>query len=348
MKSLAGSVLDRDHLVPEQAAAVFSLSQGAVIESNRRFRDLFGTPETIADLEAPDLHRVLRTWDGTEPRLIRRMTLDGIEGRGRLLPVSASFPIQAILQFAPRVDEGRLKDLLEDRLQQIGNFERMRALGETAAVIVHEIRTPLSSIRLGIESVRSSRALPAGLCPRLDVALEQLGRLDKILGSIRNFARPRRLEPRPMDLRKTFTEALAAVEAALLAAPRTTVAVDVRPDPLWITADPGGIAEVIQNLVLNAVEARPEGGKISLTATTSGIRTGWVEIQVVDQGPGIPPFQMHRVFQPFFTTKRTGTGLGLAIVKNLVELHGGFVSLQSSKGRGTTVTIELPAGGPAA
>ena len=348
MKFAAGSVLDRDHLAPEQAAAVFSLPQGAVIDSNRRFRDLFGTPETIVSLDAPDLHRILRTWDGTEPRMIRRLSLDGIEGRGRLLPVSASFPIQAILQFTPRVDEGRVKDLLEDRLQQIGNFERMRALGETAAVIVHEIRNPLSSIRLGIESVRSSRTLPPALCPRLDTALEQLGRLDKILGSIRNFARPRRLEPRPMDVRKTFEGALASVEAALQAAPRTTVSLKVRPDPLWITADPEGLAEVIQNLVLNAVEARPEGGEISLSATTSGIRAGWVEIQVVDQGPGIPPFQMHRVFQPFFTTKRTGTGLGLAIVKNLVELHGGFVTLQSGKGRGTTVTIELPAGGPAA
>jgi signal transduction histidine kinase len=342
MKFMAGSVLDRT-----EAAVVFALPQGAVIESNRRFRDLFGTPETIASLEAPDLHRVLRAWDGTEPRVLRRMTVDGIEGRGRLMPVPASFPIQGILQFAPRVDEGRLKDLLEDRLQQIGNFERMRALGETAAVIVHEIRNPLSSIRLGIESVRSSRLFHPSLGPRLDVAMEQLGRLDRILGSIRNFARPRRLEPRPMEVRKTFSDALAGVEAALQA-PRTMVVLAVRPDPLWITADPECLTEVIQNLVLNAVEAGPEGGEISLLATTSGIRAGWVEIQVVDQGPGIPPFQMHRVFQPFFTTKRTGTGLGLAIVKNLVELHGGFVSLQSAKGRGTTVTIELPAGGPAA
>ena len=89
MKFAVGSVLDRDHLAPEQAAAVFSLPQGTVIDSNRRFRDLFGTPETISDLDAPDLHRILRTWEGTEPRMIRRMTLGGIEGRGRLLPACA-------------------------------------------------------------------------------------------------------------------------------------------------------------------------------------------------------------------------------------------------------------------
>jgi len=195
--------------------------------------------------------------------------------------------------------------------------------------------------------VRSSRALDASLSSRLDVALEQLGRVDRLLGSIRNFARPRRPDLRRMEVRKTLSEALAAVEASLRG-PRTTVVLAVRPDPLWIVADPELLAEAIQNLVVNAVEARPEGGEISLSAAPSRARPGWVRIRVQDQGSGIPPSLKDRVFQPFFTTKRTGTGLGLAIVKNLVELHGGFVSLHSAQGRGTTVTIDLPSGGPEA
>jgi signal transduction histidine kinase len=283
---------------------------------------------------------------------MRRLVLGGVEGQGRLLPVPAAVPLQAFLQFTPqrdpsRVAEGRLKGLLEDRLQQIGNFERLRALGETAAVIVHEIRVPLSSIHLAIESVRSSRVLDPSLSSRLDVALEQLGRVDRLLGSIRNFARPRRPTPRPMDVRKTFSDALAAVEASLQG-PRTTVAIEVRPDPLSICADPEFITEVVQNLIVNAVEAQPGGGTISLSAGPSRLRRGWVEIRVVDRGSGIPPHLIERVFQPFFTTKRTGTGLGLAIVKNLVELHGGFISLKSVRGQGTTVTIELPPGSPGA
>ncbi len=236
---------------------------------------------------------------------------------------------------------------VEDRLQQIGNLERLRALGETAAVIVHQIRTPLSSVHLGVESVRSSAALDPALRPRLDVALEQLGRLDRLLSSIRDFSRPRRLEARPIDLRTIFSEALAAVESSLQA-PRTSVTVEVRPDPLRIVADPECLAEAIQNLIVNAVEARPGGGVISLSAAPSRLRRGWVRIRVLDHGLGIPPFLLERVFQPFFTTKRTGTGLGLPIVKNIVELHGGFISLRSGEGRGTTVTIDLPSGGPGA
>ena len=338
--------------------ALFTIPQGILLDVNRSFRELFGVPEplpadfTIPSLGAPALRRILRTWDGSEPRLIRRLVLGGREGQGRLLPVPAAYPPQAFLQFtSPRdrspLDEGALKGLLEDRLQQIGNFERLRALGETAAMIVHEIRVPLSSIHLGIESVRLSRALDPTLCSRLDVALEQLHRVDRLLGSIRNFARPRRPSPRTMNVRKTFSDALAAVEASLHG-PRTTVAIEVRPDPLCIVADPEFIAEVIQNLIVNAVEAQPEGGAISLTAALSRLRRGWVEIRVVDRGSGIPPELLERVFHPFFTTKRTGTGLGLAIVKNLVEIHGGFISLKSQEGRGTTVTIELPPDGPGA
>jgi signal transduction histidine kinase len=373
-KSSVGSAIDRgapgERLLAAHAAlhelchgcrepvAVLSVPQGALLDVNRSFRDLFGVPDplppglTLQGLGCPGLRRALRSWEGTEPRLFRRIVLRGVEGQARLLPIPATFPMQAFLQFTPSrepsgLDEGRLKGLLEDRLQQIGNFERLRALGETAAVIVHEIRVPLSSIHLGVESVRLSRALDPSLCSRLDVALEQLGRVDRLLGSIRDFARPRRPALRPLDVRKTFTAALAAVEASLQG-PRTTVTLEVRPDPLWIVADPECLAEVIQNLIVNAVESQPEGGAISLSAAPSRPRRGWVEIRVADRGSGIPPFLIDRVFQPFFTTKRTGTGLGLAIVKNLVELHGGFISLKSVPGRGTAVTLELPPGGPGA
>ena len=321
--------------------AVVALPQGALVEVNPRFRKMFGIPDpvppdlTILSLGAPELSRSLPGWDGAEPWVIRRMTLGGLVGTGRFQPLPATVPVQAILQFTPDADEARSKDA--------GHFERLRALGETAAVVVHQLRVPLSSLQLGIESVRSSPALAASLSPRLDVALEQLGRLDRLLSSIGDFARPRRPAPRAMEVRKTLADALSAVEAALRG-PRTTVTLQVRPDPLWIVADPEWIVEAVQNLIVNAVEARPDGGLIHLSAIAGRTRPDRVEIRVVDQGPGIPPFLIDRVFQPFFTTKRTGTGLGLAIVKNLMELHGGSVSLESEPGRGPTVQIDRPTG----
>jgi signal transduction histidine kinase len=324
--------------------AVLALPRGSLLEVSPGFRKMFGVPDplppelTIQSLGAPELGSVLRGWDGAEPRQIRRMSVAGIAGRGRLLPIPASTPLQALLQFTPDrpAGDGRTKDA--------GHFERLRSLGETAAEIVHQIRIPLSSVQLGVGSVRSSPALDPALAPRLDTAIEQLERLDRLLGSLGNFTRPRRPSPRSMDVRKTLSDALDAVESALRG-PRTTVTLQVRPDPLWIVADPGFVVEAVQNLVVNAVEARPQGGVIHLSATLSRSRPGWVQIRVVDQGPGIPSFLIDRVFQPFFTTKRAGTGLGLAIVKNLVELHGGTVSLQSEPGRGTTVQIDLPSGG---
>lgn len=328
--------------------AVVAPPDGALIEVNPRFRKLFGIPDplpsdwTLRSLGSPELSEALESWDGTELLVFRRLSLGGIVGSVRLLPIPASFPVRGLLQFTPErvpADDGRSTDA--------GHFERLRALGETAAVIVHQIRIPLSTIQLGIESVRLSPSLEASLSPRLEVALEQLTRLDRLLGSLGSFTRPRRPAPRSMEVRKTLSDALAAVESALRG-PRTTVTLQVRPDPLWIVADPEWIAEAIQNLVVNAVEARPEGGVIHLSATAPRTRPGWVEIRVVDQGPGIPPFLLDRVFQPFFTTKRTGTGLGLAIVKNLVELHGGSVSLKSEPGRGTAVQIDLPTGDPGA
>jgi signal transduction histidine kinase len=326
-------------------AAVFSLPDGALLEVNRRFRDRFGVPDPIPPdlrVDSPELRRALRSWDGTGPRRLRRMTLAGVEGRGRLLPGDGS---KALLRFAParpRIEEGRLRNL-EEQILEIGALERLRALGETSAMIVHEIRTPLSSIHLGVESVRLSPSLDPSLHGRLDVALEQLDRLDRLLASIRAYARPRRLAVRPVDVRRTFAAALDAVEASLQG-PRTTVSIVVRPEPLVIAADPDALAEALQNLIVNAVEAQPEGGSISLSASPARDRRGWVELRVADQGTGIPPFLKHRIFQPFFTTKRTGTGLGLAIVKSLVELHGGVVSLDGAPGKGTIVRILLPCG----
>jgi signal transduction histidine kinase len=335
--------------------AVISIPQGALLEVNDRFRKIFDVPEplplelTLQTFGGAALDRILRGWDGASQREIRKIAISGVTGRARLMPIPSTFPRQAFFHFMPSApgvpaDEGKLRDLLEDGLQQIRNFERLRSLGETAAVIVHEIRIPLSSILLGLESTRNSAVLDPSLRGRLDVALEQVARLDRLLGSIRDFAHPHRLKFSRIDVRKTISNALASVEASLRG-PRTSVVLEVRPDPLTLHADPDRLAEAIQNLVVNAVEAMSEGGTIRIWATPSVSRRGWIEMRVSDEGTGIPLAHRNRIFQPFFTTKRHGIGLGLAIVKKIVELHGGFISLTGTPGKGTTVVLELPSGG---
>src|SRR5262245_4746000 len=171
--------------------AVLALPRGSLLEVNPNFRKMFGVPDplppdlTIQSLGAPELAGLLRGWDGAEPRRIRRMSVAGIAGRGRLLPIPATSGLQALLQFTPEHPEA------DETLNEAGHFERLRALGETAAEIIHQIRVPLSSVQLGVEIVRSSPALDPSLSPRLETAIEQLGRLDRLLGSIGNFTRPR-------------------------------------------------------------------------------------------------------------------------------------------------------------
>ncbi len=333
--------------------AVISIPRGAVLEVNRAYRRMFAVPDplpldlTVVDL-APRLARVLRDWDADRPRLVSRISLRGIDGAVRLLALPSTFPVQAFFHFMPRrrprgANPERLKELLDERLEQIRSFERLRSIGEIAAVIVHELRSPLTSIRVAVESARRSAALDPSLRGRLDAALEQVERLDRLLSGIRNFTRPYTLAPRRIDVRETIATALRAVEGQLQG-PQTTVTVEVRPDPLSMVADPERLEEALQNVVVNAVEAMPEGGLISIAAAPSRRRRGWIEIRVTDRGPGLAPELMPKIFQPFVTTKPSGTGLGLSIVKKIVEQHGGFVSLKSGEGKGTLVVLELPAG----
>lgn len=330
--------------------AVVSLPAGELIDVNRAFQRLLDVPEPLP----PDLTltryapiaSVLRRWDGSRPRLISRITLGGIVGRARLLALPAVEPPQAFFHFMPRRSKRarpeRLQALLDERLEQIRNYERLRSLGEIASVVVHELKTPLSSIRLAVETVRRAAGLDPSSQRRLDVAIEQTARLDRLLSSIRNFSRPHTLELRPLDVRSLVSSALQAVEGSLQG-PATTVTVEVKPDPLPLMGDSDRLVEALQNVIVNAIESMPNGGTVAIIAAP-GSRRGWIDIRVTDQGPGVAAAVQERLFQPFFTTKPAGTGLGLSIVRRIVELHGGFVSLQGAEGRGTTVLIELPSG----
>jgi signal transduction histidine kinase len=106
-----------------------------------------------------------------------------------------------------------------------------------------------------------------------------------------------------------------------------------------ISADPDLLHRALQNLVLNAIDAMPEGGKLTIRTATLG---DWIEISVSDTGSGLTPEECERLFTPYYTTKQHGTGLGLAIVQSVVSDHGGKISVESTKEKGTTFRIELP------
>lgn len=333
--------------------AVIALPTGAIVEVNAAFARLAGlksprpTDVLLSDCSA-SLARDVRAWDGEGSKEIARVRLSGPEGastgRVRLMSLPGSYPPLAFLQFMPdggAKDPLKLQRLLDERLEQLKNFERLRSLGEIAAVIVHELRTPLTSVRLLVDSVRRESPLDPHARRKLDTAFEQVDRLDRLLDGIRELARPHALKLRTVAVRDVLDLLKGAVLSAV-SRPGLDCRVELADPSLAVYADAERLVEALQNLVINAAEAMTSGGRLGVSASTHPGRPGWVVFSVADQGPGILPEDLTRAFQPFFTTKRHGTGLGLAIVKKICDLHGGFVTLRSEAGGGTTATIELP------
>ena len=229
---------------------------------------------------------------------------------------------------------------LEQKNGLLARRNRLAELGEMAAGVAHEIRNPLGGIRLyaGLlerDLIRDPERL--GLLRRL---LDGVGQLDRIVGEMLDFTR--RIVPQPREV-----EAERLLEAALEAAlPAPGAAGGVRVlrryvPALRVRADPHHLHRALLNLVLNALEAMPEGGTLILAA--ADLPEG-VELRVEDSGPGIPPEALGRVFDPFFTTKARGTGLGLAIVQQVAEAHGGSAEAGNRPGGGACFRILLPQG----
>lgn len=232
---------------------------------------------------------------------------------------------------------------LEQMQARLNRAERLATLGQMAAGIAHEIRNPL----VGIGSTASVLLDDAGPTdprrPDLETILKETRRLDRIVNQIIDYARPRMLAPLKFAVDELLQETLTVLEELLA---KTHIRVDRPrpPHPPPIQADRDQLKQVLLNLVQNAVEAMPEGGRLRIDAVESGRdQEPGLTLTFTDTGTGIAPADLPHVFEPFFTVgKRRGTGLGLAICLNIVDAHQGEIRLESQPGRGTTVTLWLP------
>jgi two-component system, NtrC family, sensor histidine kinase HydH len=217
--------------------------------------------------------------------------------------------------------------------------ERLAALGQLTAGLAHELRNPLGTMRA------SAEVLSKNVAHENDVAQEVAGfistevdRANSLITRFLEFARPLPLRLKPADIAETIDLAVARLErenAAVKIAIYKNYSPDIRPFPY----DAELIERVVYNLVLNAIQATPAGGEV--TVKTRPV-DGQVEITVIDRGSGIDPKDLESVFNPFFTTKPNGVGLGLAIVSKIVDEHGGRVSLESEPDKGTVARALLP------
>jgi len=228
----------------------------------------------------------------------------------------------------------------EEAVHELEDARRLAALGHFAAAIAHDIRTPLTSISLNVQILRRKLQLSADDREHLDIALEELARLDKSVAEILDFAKPVKLAPQPIDV----TELLEATTRGLSSVlSEKGVALHCEPGTklLAVQGDPQRLRQVLVNLVGNAADASSPGAHVTLRAKTADAAR--IAIEVEDHGRGIGAADLPRIFEPFFTTRPDGTGLGLAICHKVVRAHGGDIQVRSVPGEGSTFTVLLPA-----
>lgn len=276
-------------------------------------------------------------------------TLSQVVGPIRLSPASDVEDLEAMMRTV--ADEvATVVERLEQSRRQVARSEQLAALGQLAAGLAHELRNPLTSIKILVQAAAEGGG--AGLRGRsLEVVEEEIARLEGLVQSFLDFARPAKLKPREFDLHEAIEQAagLLAPRAALKA-----VSIEVRPPagPTALEADAAQVRQVLLNVLLNALDASPEGGRIEVEVGRAPPGAdGWTAIRIADAGCGLPTALGDRIFEPFVSTKETGLGLGLPICKQIVEAHGGEIAAASRPGGGAVFTIRLPiraaAGAPA-
>lgn len=217
--------------------------------------------------------------------------------------------------------------------------QRLAALGEMAAGVAHEIRNPLNSIRGFVEIILEKTQ---GEDRRfMQIVVEEVERINHIVEGLLDFARQQDIALAPMDLAPVLVRSLALVAGA---AEKRHVRLSSRfPESFQVIGHAGKLQQVFLNLVQNAVEAVPDGGDVTVAAVPreEGGVPGWA-VRVSDNGCGIAPEDLEKLFTPFFTRKDRGTGLGLAICHKIVEAHCGRIEMDSELGVGTTFTVWLP------
>lgn len=230
---------------------------------------------------------------------------------------------------------------LQASFELLRRADRLSAMGELAAGLAHEIRNPLGSIDGAVQILLRDQLPPGTKQEFGELARRELERLKGILNRFLNYARPQppqRIETDPIVLISSIAKL--AEQTARLAG----VEIDIKaeqPIPM-IAIDAEQIKQVLLNLVINAVQAMPSGGRIELHALMEG---GALRLEVRDEGIGIAPADVERIFNPFFTAREGGTGLGLSIAERIVSQHDGRIEMRQNQGRGSTFSVVLPAAG---
>jgi len=212
---------------------------------------------------------------------------------------------------------------------------RLARLGGLISGVAHQIRNPLNAMSLQLELLNQDSEAGGSIERRVQGLRKEIRRLDQAVDALLRFMRPEHLKFDYVSLNELLTDLAGQLAPAI-------VRVDFLLDPNMprISADHALLSEALRNMMINAIESMPGGGTLTLGSATHG--DGLVEVSIADEGQGIPPDHLGRIFQLYFTTKEGGNGLGLSLASRAIDLHGGTVEVKSTPGAGTTIKIRLP------
>jgi PAS domain S-box-containing protein len=341
------------------AIFVADTATGIILDANKKAEELMGIPiKDIIGMHQTHLH------PPEEEKRYSKMFQDaveignGITGEllvchkdGYRVPVEISTSITEL--GGKRVIQGIFRDLTERKRAEealelahasAAAAEKLASLGRLTAGVSHEILNPLNVISLRLRLLADNPDTPSDLLRHIKTMEEQAERIARITKDLLSFARQRTPERSPLDLNESVHESIRLLEHDLKLQ-QIDVRLRLTDDLLAVQADKDQFQQVLLNLLSNARDAMPSGGKIKIeTKNVQKRGQNFVELSIGDSGKGIPQEDVERIFEPFFTTKPEGegTGLGLAVCRGIIESHGGTIRAKSKLDKGTKFIAHLP------
>lgn len=233
---------------------------------------------------------------------------------------------------------------LKEQLLKMQRTEQMATIGELAAGLAHEIKNPLAGIKISVEVLAEEPCLAPEDKAIAIRAIDEIRRIEILIKSLLNFAKPPKPEVVETNINKVLDNSIAfSLNHPVVRSSNRPIQVagTLSPDLPLTQADPSLLKQAFLNLLLNAIEAMPEGGVLTVS-TKYHKDLNSIQITIADSGCGIESAVIDKIFQPFFTGKRKGTGLGLAITRRLIEQHGGDIYVESELGKGSKFNVFLP------
>jgi signal transduction histidine kinase len=235
--------------------------------------------------------------------------------------------------------------------RQMRAAERLSVLGTLAAALAHEIRNPLEALNLNLELLERNLGAPEGTVGQdekkrkyLGILKSEISRLSGIVENFLSFARPSRKTANRLQLGEVL-KGVTDLVANQAKSRNVEMILVADGSPIVVEGSEDQIKQAFLNVIINSLEAMPTGGRLVVSAVStepSGSTAATATVRIEDTGEGIPPERMGRLFEPFFSTRAHGTGLGLTIAHRVIQDHGGRIRVESTPGRGTTLTVELP------